>query len=30
MVLCDINMPRMDGLTLLGRLQERATTIWPP
>ena len=24
MLLCDINMPRMDGLTLLGRLQERA------
>jgi adenylate cyclase len=23
MLLCDINMPRMDGLTLLGRLQER-------
>ena len=28
-VLCDINMPRMDGLTLLGRLQERGT-ISPP
>jgi adenylate cyclase len=23
MIVCDINMPRMDGLTLLGRLQER-------
>jgi adenylate cyclase len=23
MLLCDINMPRMDGLTLLGRLQEQ-------
>src|SRR5581483_1256405 len=23
MMLCDINMPRMDGLTLLARLQER-------
>jgi adenylate cyclase len=23
MLLCDINMPRMDGLTLLGHLQER-------
>ena len=25
MVICDINMPRMDGLTLLGKLQDEAT-----
>ena len=27
MVVCDINMPRMDGLTLLGCLQERDDNI---
>lgn len=27
MMLCDINMPRMDGLTLLGRLQERDSSL---
>jgi len=27
MLLCDINMPRMDGLTLLGRLQEREASL---
>jgi adenylate cyclase len=27
MILCDINMPRMDGLTLLGRLQERGDLV---